>query len=220
MPNTVNNNTFDTTGGTEAVNERAISETNYKQDATSNSPGATQDYTLQTASGGDVDISGNTLVARNAWVWAKRGNGSTTVTAAIIDNGGTINITLTTTSTLFDNNTDSSTYPSNADGIGMRAIEGGADTFFYEGGTLIASLGDPVPEAALVLVPLAFVAPKIIKSIQKGTLVEDIRTFLRRILEMIKRMFAGAQSARVRKSTSREIKKEKARRRRKRKKDG
>ncbi|GEM_PF-6977796 len=139
LPGTVNNNGFDTTGGTGAVNERPISTTNYMQDATSSTPGALQDYTLQIATQGDMDVSDHAVVARTAWVWAARGaTGSQTTAASIIDNGSETAITLTATPAIYTVTTYSATYPSNANGIGMRAIDGTYDTYFYEGGTLIA----------------------------------------------------------------------------------
>lgn len=139
LPSTVNNNEFDFTTGTGAVNERPLSTTNNMNDTTSNTPGALQDYTLQTATQGDMDISDHTLVARTAWVWAARGaTGAQTTAASIIDNGTETSITLTSSSAMYSVITDSVTYPSNAAGIGMRAIDGTYDTAFYEGGTLIA----------------------------------------------------------------------------------
>ena len=188
LPSTTNANNFDATLGTGVVNQRPISETDGKQDATANTPGATQNYTLETASGGDVDMSGNTIVTRFAWVWAKKGNGSTSTAATIFDNGSETSITLTTSSSLLDVITDSSSYPSNAAGIGMRAIDGGSDTFFYEGGTLIGFTGAPVPEVALALAPLSLFAPKIINAIQRGTLVSDIRDFLIKMVKGVQKM--------------------------------
>lgn len=135
LPAAVNNNNFDTTIGSGAVNERPISETNGMQQAGSTQ--VDQDYTLQTASAGDVDLTGVTLVARTAWIWAKRGSG-TTGSPSLIDNGGVSAITLNTTSALFRLVTDSASYPSNIAGIGLRSGGNTADAFLYDGGTLIA----------------------------------------------------------------------------------
>ena len=78
-------------------------------------------------------------------VIAPIGNGSPKLT----DNGVDFAVTLTTTSALFTVITDSTSYPSNADGIGMKSTGTTADTFFYEGGTLIAYIpsdgGEPRP---------------------------------------------------------------------------
>ena len=182
LPNTVNANNFDTTGGTGAVNERSISETNYKQQAGSTQ--VQQNYTLETASTGDVNISGNTLVARTAWIWAKTGNGAAG-TPGIVDNGSVSAVTLTTSPALYTLTTDSVTYPSNAAGIGMRSSGASADNFLYETGTMIAFIGAPVPEYALALAPLALLTPKIFKSLQAGTLTQDILNVLRRVLAIL-----------------------------------
>ncbi len=71
LPSGVNANNFDTTGGNGAVNERPISETNYKEQASSSS--VQQNYTLQTAAEGDFDLTGATIVAYTTWLWSKRG---------------------------------------------------------------------------------------------------------------------------------------------------
>ena len=141
LPGTVNNNTFDTAGGTGAVNERPLSETNYQQHA--DSAQVTHDYTLQTAATGDVDLTGTTLVARSAWIWARAA--ATGGTPGIVDNGATTGITIAATSALYTLITDSATYPSNAAGIGMRSMGTADDTFLYECGTLIAyTPADPI----------------------------------------------------------------------------
>ncbi|OGK19092.1 hypothetical protein A2799_04835 [Candidatus Roizmanbacteria bacterium RIFCSPHIGHO2_01_FULL_39_24] len=193
LANSETNTAFDTAIGNARsttdynnINERPISETNGWRDATANNPGAIENYGIQNAATGDVDISGNTLVARTAWVWAKKGTGTTTTGPSLYNNGTAVSITLTTTSTMFTDIVDSASYPSNSQAVGMQAINGGADTFFYEGGMMVASLGDPVPELALALAPLSFFAPKIIKSIQKGTLVEDFSNLIRRGLLVVK----------------------------------
>ena len=59
-------------------------------------------------------------------------------TPKITNNGTDTAITLTTTSSLFTNIVDSATYPSDAAGIGMVSGGGSANTYFYEGGMLIA----------------------------------------------------------------------------------
>ncbi len=70
-------------------------------------------------------------------------------TPKIMDNGSETAITLTTTSALYKVITDSASYPSNAAGIGMRSSAATPDTFFYEGGTLIAYEDTPPPSACL-----------------------------------------------------------------------
>lgn len=138
LPAAVNNNNYDTTGGTGAVNERAISETNYKQHA--DKAQQYQDYTLQTAAVGDKDISGAgiTLLARSAWMWAKNSKAGGLVN--IVDNGsGTTNWSGSASYALYTLLTDSATYPSNAAGIGqLHPNAQPEDSYLAECGTMIA----------------------------------------------------------------------------------
>jgi len=130
------------TGRAPLVNERALSESSDVIDTTS--AGDQENYTLEAASVGDVDLSGATLVARSAWIWAKVDTAS--VAAKIMDNGTETDITLTTSPALYTTNTASASYPSNAAGVGMRGSTT-ANTFLYECGTLIAYIpasGPPV----------------------------------------------------------------------------
>lgn len=150
--------------------------------------GRVENYGIQNSATGDVDISGNTYVGYASWVWAKAGSG-TIGTTNMFNNGTEVPITLTTTSTMFDNVVTSTSYPTNAAAVGMRANSGSAPTYFYEGGMLVAISGAPVPEVALVLGPLALFVPKIIKSIQKGTLVEDFQNLLVKLLSNIYKLF-------------------------------
>lgn len=122
------------------VNERPISETNGWQDATA-AANTLETFGLEAASAGDADLTGATIAARCAWVWAKRGSGGVGAggdAPAIINNGTAAAVTLGTTPALFTNIVDSSSYPSDPSGIGMRANNGGADTFLYECGMLLA----------------------------------------------------------------------------------
>ncbi len=128
------------------VNERPISETNGWSDTSVTSQA--ENYGLETASAGDVDISTATVVARTAWVWAKQ---SVAVAGSpqLTDNGTNNALTLTTTSALYTVITTSSSYPSNAAGIGMKSAGVIADaTNFYECGTIIAYLVNASATAA------------------------------------------------------------------------
>ena len=133
LPASTNTAAFDATVGNGNVNERALSETNGMRDTSV--LGHQQNYTLETAAAGDVDLTGATLVARSAWIWAKITVAS--VLAKIMDNGTETGVTLTTTPALYTLITDSASYPSNAAGIGAKASTT-ADTYLYECGTLIA----------------------------------------------------------------------------------
>jgi adhesin/invasin len=97
---------------------------------------ALETYQVQ-AQGSGVDLSSGTLVARMAWVWAKA---SAAGTAYLIDNGTETAISLTTTSALYTRLTDTATYPSGTDQIGLRAVDGDTDTDLYECGAIIAAV--------------------------------------------------------------------------------
>lgn len=136
--NNVNN--YDTAVGNnpanrwENVNEVPISIVNgWQQLAIADTQ---ENYGLQGAAIGDVDISAYPLLGRTAWIWAKE----TAVlgTPKIMDNGTETGITLTTSPALYTVTTTSASYPSNAAGIGMRSAATAAGTFLYECGTVIA----------------------------------------------------------------------------------
>jgi hypothetical protein len=104
FPAAVNTNSFDTTIGTgtnrwDYVDERPVSETNGLQHAASSD--VQENFTLQTAAQGDVDISAGTLIARTAWLWAKRGSNGTAVAIATTVTHTSNNPTTTATTTAF-----------------------------------------------------------------------------------------------------------------------
>ena len=145
----VNNNAFDTTTGTGAVNERPISEANNKNHLATTQ--VLQDYTLEAASVGDVNITGAVLVGHIGWMWSKRGAGGVG-TPGMALNGAITAVTLTTTSALYTKIITSTSYPSNVQGIGERSSGAGADTFLYECGVLIVYIpaaADPFPAGYL-----------------------------------------------------------------------
>lgn len=145
LPATVNEDNWNTTVGTGAVNERPISETNYRQET--RALAVRQTYTLQTASAGDVDISGEVLVGCMGWAWAKRGTGGAGESLAFIVNGVEVlnffgvPVVLSTTPSLIKAPVTSSSYPSDAAGVGMVSNDEIADTFMFEIGTVVAYRG-------------------------------------------------------------------------------
>lgn len=135
-PAAVNNNQFGTTIGTGAVDERPISETNGKSEEGASI--VSQDYTLETASEGDVDITNSIIVSYCGWVWTKAGAG-TAGSPQLKFNGINSAITLSTTSAVYQSPLiDSNIYPSDAAGIGMVSSGADADTLFYEAGSVVA----------------------------------------------------------------------------------
>lgn len=139
LPASVNANNFDTTGGTGAVDERPVSLTNYKQQAGSQ---VLQNYTLQADSVGDIDISNETYIGHMGWAVAKKGSGTGSGEGLTV-NGDTMGVSLTTSAALVKAGVFNTNYPSNAAGIGMRSIDGDADTFIYEVGVIEAYQGPP-----------------------------------------------------------------------------
>ena len=141
-PAAENTTSFDTAIGTARsatdynnVNERISSLTNGWQHAAISD--VQENYTLEAASVGDADLTGTTLVSRCAWIIAKGAAGGAG-TPKIMDNGTETAIVLTSAAKTFTVCSDSASYPSNAAGIGMRSTNNADDTFFYEGGTVIA----------------------------------------------------------------------------------
>jgi len=145
LPDELNDDNYDSTEGTGAVNERPINEANCKHhDARSQ---VLQDWTLETAAEGDVDISGDTLVARCAWMWAMSSKDGDTV--CIVDNGDSATCwpDIDGVVQLCTKITDSAVYPSNAAGIGQKSGPAAPDEYLYECGTLIAYIVSIIPAA-------------------------------------------------------------------------
>lgn len=97
-PDEANATGFDTDVGTGAVNERALSVTNGKQHAGTSD--VQQNYTLQTASEGDVNISGARILGYTGWVYAKRGDPTLSGNNALTRIGNTQSKTTGTTTVI------------------------------------------------------------------------------------------------------------------------
>lgn len=138
LPTAVNANTWNTTGGTGAVNERPINDANFKQETTTTQ--LNQNYNLETAGAGDVNISSKTIIGCMAWVRSKISATSGAPTPKITFNGIDYAVTLTTGILYYFKVVDSPTYPSDAAGIGMVSSGAAGDTFLYECGVLVAYL--------------------------------------------------------------------------------
>jgi len=162
LPASVSQNNWTTTGGTGAVNERPVSETNYKQHSASIGT-IRQTYTLQDAATGDVDISGKTVVGYMGWVWA----------GALLNAGGYIHLVVNGTDRaeeicrgplvgseppkLLSYPVTSSVYPSDGDAIGMAIInpEDLTNATLYECGIVVCYEG---PDTDDPLFPLQLLA--------------------------------------------------------------
>lgn len=134
FPTTANADNFDTTGGTGAVNERPLSTTNYREQAGSSQ--VSQNYNLESAGAGDIDITGAPIVGYMGWIRAKQS--AVSGTPKITVNGSDYAITLTTSPATYRKTITTSSYPSNSAAIGM--VSGGTadDTFLYECGMVVA----------------------------------------------------------------------------------
>ncbi len=132
-PDAVNVGDFATTLGTGAVNERPLDEANGVEDT--GGLGVSQNYALESASSGDIDLTGKTIVGRSAWIWAKVSAAS--VLARLMDNGSASLITLTTSPAYHFLAVATAVYPTDAAGIGIQGSTT-PNTFLYECGMLIA----------------------------------------------------------------------------------
>lgn len=135
LPTTVNANNW-TAGGNGAVNERPLSQTNYvtRADAAT----IEQNYAIEAAADGDVDLSEATVVGYGSWAWANATTGGIG-TPKITCNGSDTSITLTSSPAYYASAyVTSATYPANAATVGMVSTGVGDVTFMYECGMLVA----------------------------------------------------------------------------------
>jgi hypothetical protein len=137
------NNDFNTLVGSgtnrwDRVSERPVSATN----AISHTAATVvrENFTLQGASAGDVDISGKTVMGFIGWSYAKRGSGTPTGTYYLTVNAVDTAVTLTTTDAYYHSAiTTTATYPSGNQGIGMVS-DGSVSVTMEECGVLVAYL--------------------------------------------------------------------------------
>lgn len=171
LPASVNENNWNTTGGTGAVDERPLSETNFKQHASVT--GVRQTYTLQTAATGDVDISGETPKGYMGWVWFKLAGTDAGDALALVVNNAESNIVaqinFSTSPLLLKSAVTSTSYPSHAAGIGMRSNDDVADTFMYECGVVVAY-------RPTVVNPNSLMAYQILAQDSITTVTDDLRS--------------------------------------------
>lgn len=144
----VNEDNWNTVGGTGAVNERPLSETNYIAQLESFTR-TRQTYTLEEADEGDVDLSGKTLVGHMGWAWAKVSAVSDAIDLIVNNEEVDRTAQITNVPSLLRHAVTSSNYPSHAAGIGMRSMGEVVDNFMYEGGLIQAYVGPPNPDILL-----------------------------------------------------------------------
>ncbi|MDP2730144.1 MAG: hypothetical protein Q8O55_06660, partial [Dehalococcoidales bacterium] len=139
LPVDVVHDNFDGSAG--AVSQRPITTATEATDAQTHTGTnqVHQDYDIQAASVGDVDISGDTIVALNFWIWAKNAADTAGTPKQVYQADTEEAITLSTSYQLFTKIIDTTTYPSDgASIIGMESTGDTADTFLGEAGVLVA----------------------------------------------------------------------------------
>ena len=122
------------TGHSPQVNERALSTTNGWSMVGAGSA-ITEEYSIESASTGDIDISTATIVDYVGWVDAKS---LASETASIIVGGISSNISLTSTTTIFTQAKGSTTYPSGNTDIGIITTTALTTVSLYECGIMVA----------------------------------------------------------------------------------
>lgn len=147
LPASVNENNWNGTGGTGAVNERPLSTTNYRNHTAMTV--ARQTYTLQAADVGDVDISGEAVVGYMGWIWWAVGDQqdeTSTLFNLIINNVNYSRNALAFapfTPVLLKGFAVVSTYPDHVAAIGTNTSADFDNFFIYECGIVVAYQGPP-----------------------------------------------------------------------------
>lgn len=146
LPASVNENEWNGTGGTGAVNERPLSVTNYRNHTAMSV--ARQTYTLQTAAVGDIDLTDKTIVGYTGWAWFAIGSqqDETTPFMNLVINNVSYprNVSfLPVVPFLLKDFVTTNEYPSHAAGIGAISNPDWDDFIIYECGVVAAYQGPP-----------------------------------------------------------------------------
>lgn len=123
-------------GHSPQVNEQPLSVTNGWAMVGAGSA-VTEEYTVENASTGDVDITGATILGLNGWVYAKS---LASETGSIVVVGSAGNISLTSTTTLFTGPITTASYPGGGTDIGIITTTALTTVSLYECGILICYL--------------------------------------------------------------------------------
>ncbi len=107
------------TGHAQQVNEQPLSTANGW--SLSNTTRQTEEYTIESASVGDVDISAQTLIGYMGWIYAQVDSTANSPVHRIIVAGATTAKTMGTSYALFSASVVTSTYPAGNTDIGMDA---------------------------------------------------------------------------------------------------
>lgn len=120
------------TGHSPQVNERPLSTTNGWSMVGSGSA-VTEEYTVEGASVGDIDISSATLIDYMGWVYA---SSLASETASIVVGGASSNISLTSSNTAFLKAKGATTYPAGGTDIGIITSTDLTTVSLYECGLM------------------------------------------------------------------------------------
>jgi len=132
------------TGHAPQVNERPLSTTNGWSMVGAGSA-ITEEYSIESQSAGDINITGSTIVDFMGWLDAKSLAGET---ASLILAGSTSNISLTSTITIFEKIAGSTTYPAGGTDIGIITTTALTTVSLYECGIAVAYI--PAVSATLI----------------------------------------------------------------------
>ena len=127
-------------GNAKRENERPLNTANGWSTATITTK-QTEEYNIESASAGDVDLTGATLIAEAGWIDAKESSTSHSPVSHIIMNGVATVVTLTASAALYTNIVMNPTYPAGTGtDIGMDGAYSspGGVYSLYEAGMLIA----------------------------------------------------------------------------------
>lgn len=132
-------------GHSPQVNERPLSATN-GWSAVISGTAATEEYTIEAASVGDIDTSSGTILGVLGWVSA---SALAAENASMIIAGNTTQVPLTSTQTTFFNAGVVNTYPAGGTDIGLTTTTASTTVSLYEAGMMIAyTPGVPQPPVA------------------------------------------------------------------------
>lgn len=122
------------TGHAPQVNERPLSQTN-GWSMVGAGGAVTEEYTIESASTGDINIASATLIDFMGWVFGKA---LLSETGSIVLAGATSNIALTSTATAFLKAAGSTSYPAGGTDIGIVTSTTVTTVSLYECGTMFA----------------------------------------------------------------------------------
>lgn len=121
-------------GNAQYVNEQPLNVANFVSVVAAGV--TTEEYNVEAATVGDVNVGGTTILDIAGWLYAKA---LLSETASMVLNGATSNVSLTSTTTLFENYASATPYPAGTGtDIGLTTTALATTVTLYECGVLIA----------------------------------------------------------------------------------